>query len=450
MKAALGGILALALAVRLFWFTGLQVGDDIVYSTIAVERLEGKWTVDNVQETRQAFLLPIIASYAVLGPGELPLVLYNLLCSLGTVALVFFVARNRFGPWGGVWAAALAALHPNLIFFATECHADVPLTFWTLASLTMLFRAESSTRPARDMAICGLLLGWAYLHKTSAVFVLPFFLGHWIAGRRSWRLYAPAAATFAVVLAAEAAMYWAWTGDPFRQVAMIRYWHVQQYMTEAHPTAAAVLDRVFLDLPRKLFGMRGIVNIIALASILVRKDARRFGAWFASVYVCYCAWPSSLVPYLPAFNLYEWTLPPLVVPLVVVLGGALARLRPKHGAIAASLLAVVCIGGIVQHHGATRRLTAGPREAHEWIERHAPNIVISDDRSIQVFEFLEGHRPRRRYVPFQELDGQAGVVIVDRFWTEPNRWWSRPSPAIDPSWELLHETERIAVYRLSR
>lgn len=447
MKAAFGGILALALAVRLGCFSGLQVGDDIVYSTIAVERLDGKWTVGNVQETRQAFLLPILASYAAFGPGEASLVLYNLLCSLGAVALAFVIARKHFGPWGAVWTALLAALHPNLVFFATECHADSPLAFWTLASLALLFRAESSARPARDMAICGLLLGWGYLHKTSAVFVLPFFLAHWISGRRSWKLYAPAAAAFVAVLVAEAAMYGAWTGDPIRRISMIRYWHVQQYMTEAHPSVGAVLDRVFLDLPRKLFGLRGIVNLAALAAFVACRDARRFAGWFASVYVCYCAWPSSLVPYLPAFNLYEWTFPPLVLPLAFVLGGALGRMRPARASILAAALAAVCIGGIVEHHAATRRLTAGPREAYAWIAEHNPPVVISDDRSTQVFEFMEGHRPKRRYVPFQDRADETGVVIVDLFWTEPGQWWSRPGIAVDPAWEKLHESERVAIYR---
>ena len=456
MKTALAGILVLAAAVRLIWFSGLQVGDDIVYSRIAVERLDGKWTVNNVQETRHAFLLPIVACYAIFGPGELPLVLYNLLCSLGTVALVFFLVRRGFGPWGGIWAAAMAAVHPNLVFHATECHTDTPLAFWTLASLMMLFRSESSARPMRDMAISGLLLGWAYLHKESAVFVLPFFLGRWLCGARSWRVYVPAAAALVALIAAEAVLNGAWTGDPLRRVTMIRTWHVGPYMVEAHPDARAVLARVFLELPRKLFFGYGAVNLFALAAaaaLWFRKDApmRRFAGWFLAIYASTCAWPSSLVPYLPAFNLYAWTLPPLVVPLLCILGGALGRLRPSLAAGAAVFVAATSMYGVIDLHASTRRLTAGPREAYAWIARHAPATVVSDDGSIQVFDFLEGHKPQRRYVPFQALhEATEGVAIVDRFWTEPDRWWSRPSAAVDPGWEKLLETPRITIYRFSR
>jgi hypothetical protein len=45
-------------------FTGLQAGDDIVYSRIAVDRLNGKADVSNVQQTRSGFLLPLVISYA--------------------------------------------------------------------------------------------------------------------------------------------------------------------------------------------------------------------------------------------------------------------------------------------------------------------------------------------------------------------------------------------------
>ena len=69
------GALLLAAALRCFYFTGLQVGDDIVYSRIAVDRLNGKCDVSNTQETRTGFLLPILASYALFGAGEQALVL---------------------------------------------------------------------------------------------------------------------------------------------------------------------------------------------------------------------------------------------------------------------------------------------------------------------------------------------------------------------------------------
>src|SRR6185295_4647976 len=107
--AALLSLVLIAAAVRIRWFTGLQCGDDVVYSTIAVERLHGKTDIGNTQQTRSAFLLPLVASYALFGPGEGPLLLYNLLCSVALVAAVFFLARRSWGDGAGLIAGAVVA-----------------------------------------------------------------------------------------------------------------------------------------------------------------------------------------------------------------------------------------------------------------------------------------------------------------------------------------------------
>ena len=100
-RTILAALLLLAAGARLRWFTGLQVGDDIVYSKIAAQRAAGELRFTNVHEARNGFLLPITAAYVLFGPGELPLVLYNLLCSLGLVAALFFLARRFWGETAG-------------------------------------------------------------------------------------------------------------------------------------------------------------------------------------------------------------------------------------------------------------------------------------------------------------------------------------------------------------
>jgi hypothetical protein len=456
-------LLLLAAGLRLRYFSGLQVGDDIVYSTIAAQRIHGDFRITNVHEARLGFLLPLTLSYALFGVGELPLLLYNLLSSLGLVAALFFLARRLWGDAAGAIAGALAAIHPNLVFFATECHTDTPVALWQATCVLALVAAADSPSSRSLRVLSGLLLGWAYLHKEHAVFLIPFLAGYAIATRRPWTWLFPAALPAAGVFLAETLLNAIVTGNPFQRFAMVRALHVGQYMTAEYVTTGALFRRIFLELPLLLFTPRsghhweGTLNLAGAAAgalLLWRRvpGARLMAGWFAAIFLGYSFWPSSLAPFLPAFLLFYWTLPPLAGPLVCLLGAAAAQTRKEFVATGALILAALSLWSMQQAWEEGQKFAAGPKETHSWLSRERPSRVITDDKTIEVLDFLDGHRPARAYVPFQNAGDVSGaVVVVDKFWTEPGRWWTRPvlpqlktPPA---SWAKLYESDRIVVYR---
>ncbi|HEX7900515.1 MAG TPA: glycosyltransferase family 39 protein [Planctomycetota bacterium] len=448
---ALAILLAVAAGVRIRWFTGLQMGDDIVYSRITVDRLSGTTSYHNVHQTRSGFLLGLLGSAAAFGPGEVPLVLYNLLCSLGLVAALSVLGGRLFGDAAGLAAGAIAALHPNLVRFASECHTDTPAALWLTLALAALRAATSSDRSGPLRLLSGLLMGWAYLHKEHAVFVIPFVLGHWIAGGRRWTWYLPTGLAFAGVFAAELAGFAILTDNPFKRYEMVRYWHAGQYMAEQYPTSGALLYRVFLDLPAKLLApWNGLIFPAGLIALwAVRRDvrARWIAGWFLALYLGYSAWPSSLVPFRPGFTLYQWTLPVLWPPLILLLAAGLARLRPRVAVAILLLLSLVHLGAIHAAWVHDRRFSDGPREARAWLEGKPYARIFADDKMIEAFDFWDGHDPSRRYFRFQDPEAPSrGVVIVDRFRTEPGHWWSRPGVTPDPRWKTLYESGRLRIY----
>jgi 4-amino-4-deoxy-L-arabinose transferase-like glycosyltransferase len=452
MRAGLLLALTFAAILRIYYFTGLQTGDDIVYSRIAVDRLNGKVGVSMTQEARPGFLLPILVSYAVLGPGEVPLVLYNVLCSIGLVAAVWFLARRFWDPPAATAAAMVAAFHPILVRYASECHADTPLSLWIALAVLVFLGALDDDPKLRLRILCGLLLGWAYLHKESAIYMAAFFAGHWILTRRDWKWYLPIAAPVVAVFVAESIGFALLTGNPLARYAMIRQWHAGTYMAERYTTLGSILHRQFLELPLLLFtpwygrNGTGLINLVCLASgasLLWKRDlgARVAAGWFLVFYAAYCLWPSSLSPFLPGFFLFEWTLPVFGAPLALLFGGVRSRV----------LVAGIVIVGVITLRGTSEQgavFAAGSRDARAWLEKTPAARVIADDKTIENLDFFEGHRPSRIYIPFQEAKEFAGaVVIVDKFWTERGRWWSRPAPEISPSWKKVHETDRITIYR---
>lgn len=452
-----------AAGLRAWCFTGLQIGDDIVYSSIAVNRLNGVPEVTNTQGARGGFMLPIVASYALFGAGEVSLVLYNLLCSTALVGVVFLLARKLFGEAAAAPAALVAAVHPNLVRYASECHTDTPVAFWIALALLVFVSALDDDPGARRRILSGVILGWGYLNKETVVYMALFFAGHWIATKRSWKWYLPVGLPVAGTVLLEMIGFWAMTGNPLERYAMIRRWHAGHYMAERYTTLGSILHRQFIELPVLLFtpwwGNRyvGILNLACLGAGAWNLAKRVPGigiaaGWFLAIYAGYSFWPSSLRPFLPGFFLFDWTLPALGAPLALLFGSAPLRL-PKP-ALALAMAGVAVAAGVTLHTARNdgRVYSAGAREAGPWLRAHPNARVITDDKTIEGLDFFEGHNPSRVYVPFERAADYAGaVVIVDKFWSQPGRWWSRPVPDLarrPPStWTKLHESEQIVIYR---
>ncbi|HZE98006.1 MAG TPA: glycosyltransferase family 39 protein [Planctomycetota bacterium] len=452
-----------AAGLRAFCFTGLQIGDDIVYSHVAEHRLSGDPDITNTQGARTGFMLAIVTSYAIFGPGEVSLVLYNVLCSIALVGVLFLLARKLFGEAAGLPAALVAAVHPNLIRYASECHTDTPVALWISLAVLAFVHALEGDPKLRLRVLSGLLLGWAFLHKESVVYMALFFAGHLLATKRSWKWYVPIALPVVAVALAEMLGFWAVTGNPLERWAMIRKWHAGHYMAERYTTLGSILYRQFIELPVLLFtpwwGNRymGIINLACLVtgawSLLKRTPGAGLAAgWFLALYAGYCFWPSSFSPFLPGFFLFDWTLPALGAPLAAMFGSLPHRVPPVAVKVA---MAGICVAAAVTLHTARndgRPYSAGAREAGPWLRAHPNARVITDDKTIEGLDFFEGHRPTRLYIPFQDVSIYDGaVVIVDKFWSQPGKWWSRPVPeiALHPpaSWKKLHESDQIVIYR---
>ena len=117
---ALGLLLLVALAVRLYFFCGLALRDDPAYSSLVHEILTKGYPsvhheasraylsnlgLHSVFVGRPVFLLLIAASAKIFGWSEFSLVLPTLLCSLGTIVVTYQIGRICFS-WRNHGAAS--------------------------------------------------------------------------------------------------------------------------------------------------------------------------------------------------------------------------------------------------------------------------------------------------------------------------------------------------------
>src|SRR5262245_53235961 len=115
-KTALGLslVLALAVAVRLWYFTGLALGDDTLYAAQVIANARGGfWPPAPYHwHTRLGVTVPAALAVRLFGLHPLAFVLWPLAASLGGIVLAYRVGGDCGGPRAAWLAAVLAAAFP--------------------------------------------------------------------------------------------------------------------------------------------------------------------------------------------------------------------------------------------------------------------------------------------------------------------------------------------------
>jgi 4-amino-4-deoxy-L-arabinose transferase-like glycosyltransferase len=325
-------IVLFALAVRLFYFVGINYAmdqDEGIYLDLSRAAMKGEYRVDftkvpadyipNPAEAFQ-FRYPMIlipaACFKVFGVCDASAVVFALLCSLGMVVITHRLARFFMEENWALMAALMLAIFPLDILYSTRLMPDVPLAFFFWLAVYLLVRADRAPNPAgwrptwaRDgrFLAAGLAVGMCYFIKLSTVFIggvmAVYLLMEW---RFKWR-YGLVALGFLIVLCVEGFHYQS-QGDSFLlNMKMNTRVFTQKFTTES-PLKIAVIPGVFnfwlIDPTETWFYTRQIlasfnplkpsllggfwtVSIVAVAVMAWRRDRKLWlpGAWFVALYL---------------------------------------------------------------------------------------------------------------------------------------------------------------------
>lgn len=173
----LAGVVILALALRVLFYTGFFGSDEVTYVETATNIATGDWRASNyIGATRYGMNLPVALFIYLFGLSEASANLWPLLCSIGEVALVFVIARWLWDTRVAVVSALLLALLPLHVHFAGRMMADPPLAFFLTLSVALLLRAAYSQYWLTFLA-AGLAWGGVFWVKESvALLYAPVFL----------------------------------------------------------------------------------------------------------------------------------------------------------------------------------------------------------------------------------------------------------------------------------
>jgi hypothetical protein len=357
----LGGLVVLGLLLRLALYDDALFGDEL--STYFVVHGHGLHQMIGLVHSDQEQTPPLYFGLAwlsaKLGGGADVLRLPSMVAGLAAIPLVYALGVRTVGRAAGLFAAALVALSPFMIFYSSEARSYAVLMFLTLASTYALVSALRTRRAAWWAVYAVASCGAMYTHYTG------LFL---LAGQALWALAAHRAAWRPLLIAnaAAAVAYLPWING-YREDSRSPATHIIDLL---HPftahNAASDLGRVALGTPflglGALPGTWGLVLIAAglvLAAVTALARGRpRPSEGVVLILVCAASVPvgaalASIVGpsvYLPR-NLIT------AAPYLALAAGALVHSSPRPARLVAGtlLLAGFAVGAALSLKASNQR-----------------------------------------------------------------------------------------------
>jgi hypothetical protein len=181
----LATLLGAALLIRLCFFTGLVLGDDVLYATQAAAMAQGgSWPPEPLHwHTRLGVVLPTALSLACLGTFPLAFVLWPLVASTLSVWVCFAIADDLTDRRTAWLAAVFQAAFPLEVIYSTHLFPDVLVGLFSTLSIWFWIRALRGDR-GRDYVWCGAFFAAGYLCRETVLMLGPVYLALWAwAGR---------------------------------------------------------------------------------------------------------------------------------------------------------------------------------------------------------------------------------------------------------------------------
>lgn len=394
VPGALLWIWAAALALRLIFFAGFVGFDDTYYIDAAHRLAMGDWTPRDSQfGLRLGLIVPAATLYRLFGVSDATTGLFPLLCSLATIPLAFAIGRAVASEQVGLVAAALLAVLPLDVIFASQLVGTAPASL--LAGLTLLFylRARETSR-SRSFFAAGVCLGLGWLCADVVLFcVIPLACDAAFRARREpravWILVG-----LATVAVGESIYYAAVTGDPWYRVATL----VRQGATQGDADALssglgpAYAVQPFLRLvSEQELGLFPVFLAPAIWLAVRRPSTpgvRLLALWVVTIFLYTSYGTVSPLRFAPLPRLPRY-LASVVVPAVILLAAWLTTLRPRRRQLSLAALVASSLFCIAVDNGrsakAPRRALAAFLGTEPCVRAVVPGSLVFDVLYYQGF-----------------------------------------------------------------
>jgi 4-amino-4-deoxy-L-arabinose transferase-like glycosyltransferase len=414
------GVLAVALAFRLYGLSDNMLYDPLAYAQYAYNLLQGTFTLtdDYAFAHRLTVIAPVAVLYAWLGVGPLSSHLWPLLASLGQVAAVMWLGTRLLDRATGIVAGLLLALFPLDVLAATRLAPDAVIaSFLTLSAAAWIAgTARGGLGGGALSFLAGVALALAVLTRMYAALLVVFLAGsHFLWRRLSWRAVLWAVLGGAAVALPLGWLYFAETGSPLYPIQV----QAEAFGRQSDPRGPQLFYYFWHLLhPRTTAGLFGAFFLLAALAALLRPRRERLLLllWILPFFLYLQFGSMSLTRYEPVWKTLRY-LTPLFAPSALLLATlsveavrgrefawlgrvrllASAPARARVAVVFSLLLAVQSFAIVSASRERDRRTAAAFQSAVALLER-SPDLPILFDhwRSgiafAYYFRFRQGAR----------------------------------------------------------
>jgi hypothetical protein len=248
------GIMALGLAGRLMFASGMGLGDDFIFRGEVATILYNHQVLPDNQAYRFMWWLPTALSCRVFRLTEFGLILPFVVASVLGIGAVYALGLALYGRAGAVVASLLVAVTPIDFVWSTMMTPDIMLSVMHAFTILFVVRAlqlDDPLRRRRAWFLAGVCLWLSYHAKIPGILAAPaiaiaMFTQRQRLDRQAWTFVVTAAVLFASTLLV-AYVFW---GDP-----LIAYHNELKFQGLSGPQATArrVYPEVFWYYPKLLF-----------------------------------------------------------------------------------------------------------------------------------------------------------------------------------------------------
>jgi hypothetical protein len=461
-------LLFLCLALRLFFYVGVGVRDDMGYIDSARPVGQGHNIFRN-NPSQLAFRIGMVFPLALLcrffGQNEAAFSAFSCLSSLAACAFIFLTARRLWGDESALFASSLWLFYPLQIAHDTQLSSSAQLAACSAGAMYFFFEGHhvleqggAKRLSSLLFVLCGLFLAFGFMVNELFSLMVLAALPLLCIRRPALRPLGLILLVFFLLLLSEVIMEYALSGQWLARIHTIM-------ATEA----AVSSSRDLTFLPRALFkvghpvlhydeGWFGLLwyIFIGLSLVALLQKNREAAALSAGCFLvlAYLQW-GVISPDGTIITKYIRYLS-LIVPLqCAAIGGVLGSLSRKgRGAASLVVLFFLMLCGhllFIAHHvvDIERTYTYAYRSVTSYLlSAHLPPPFYTDNTASQFLELYSGgklqvervERYRNRPEPMSGLlikDASRDIVEVTAFQELTPPWFRNP-PA---HWPLIHVIE---------
>lgn len=416
---ALAMVTALALAIRITFFTGFFGSDEVTYLEAAYAIYNGQWPVSTYNGSlRYGINIPMALAMQIFGVSEPSAALWGMLTSTAEVCIVYVAGKLFWNSRAATLAAIFLALTPLHANMAGRVTADPPLAFFITLAFLLLWLAEHRQKKFIYF-FAGLATGTIFWMKTSVmVMCIPVFGLYALIFNRWHRGWLWMAGGALLMVALNCLLLWRISGDPFH-VIKVTFFSGRLMGEDAVTSPSFYFKYLLFDIRHTwllmYLSLIGGFFWLKTKSKLTLSDNTGFVLLWATglllIFSFLVAGTSPLI-FVPKQTNYMLAFLP---PLALLAGFATSKL----GNMSLSLVCIVyCSGGLVLtalEQQAVRVFSANSRATFQFAKAHHDAMIFAGTgapRAAAYSRIVERHN--------QDMAPIRSITELDTLLTKPN------------------------------